>query len=126
MPVMAFMVWLPVPRFQACHAGQSGYSSLVKTATITELKNRLSAFIDQVKGGETVLVLDRGRPVARLESAASPQTGGEGRLERLERHGILRRGSAGSTRSVLAAKPPATSKGASVVDALIAERRSSR
>src|SRR5438132_740680 len=39
----------------------------MKKASITEAKNNLSALIDSVKGGSPVLIVDRGRPVARLE-----------------------------------------------------------
>ena len=39
----------------------------MKTATITEAKNGLSALIDRVRAGEQVLITDRGIPVARLE-----------------------------------------------------------
>jgi prevent-host-death family protein len=35
--------------------------------TPAEAKNTLSALIDGVKGGSPVLIVDRGRPVARLE-----------------------------------------------------------
>lgn len=35
---------------------------------IRELKNELSKYIDRVRGGEEVIVTDRGRPVARLSS----------------------------------------------------------
>ncbi len=34
--------------------------------SISDLKARLSAFLDIVRNGEEVLVTDRGRPVARL------------------------------------------------------------
>ena len=34
---------------------------------IRELKRRLSEYITQVRQGETVIVTDRGKPVARLE-----------------------------------------------------------
>ncbi|MCP3964406.1 MAG: type II toxin-antitoxin system Phd/YefM family antitoxin [bacterium] len=34
----------------------------MKTAALTETKNNLSVLIDQVRHGETILVLDRGRP----------------------------------------------------------------
>ena len=43
---------------------RNGYSSHMKTATLTETKNQLSALIDQVRHGETILILDRGRAVA--------------------------------------------------------------
>jgi prevent-host-death family protein len=41
----------------------------MKKATITEVKNQLSALIDRVRHGETIVITDRGRPVARLVSA---------------------------------------------------------
>ena len=38
----------------------------MKTAAVTELKNRLSHYLRLVARGESVTILDRGRPVARL------------------------------------------------------------
>ncbi len=38
----------------------------MKTASISELKARLSAFLDVVRNGDEVLVTDRGQPVARI------------------------------------------------------------
>ena len=38
----------------------------MKTAAVTELKNRLSHYLRLVARGESVTVLDRGRAVARL------------------------------------------------------------
>jgi prevent-host-death family protein len=38
----------------------------MRQAAVTELKNRLSHYLRLVARGETVVVLDRGRPVARL------------------------------------------------------------
>jgi prevent-host-death family protein len=64
----------------------------VRRATITETKNRLSALLDRVRHGETILVMDRGRPVARIEPAVTgPSDDADGRLARLERRGIVRR-----------------------------------
>ena len=66
-----------------------GYNSLVKRASISEAKNQLSALIDRVRQGQSIVIEDRGVPVARLEalSGAAP----EGRLARLEREGIISR-----------------------------------
>ena len=52
----------------------------------------------------------------------------EGRLARLEQQGVLRRASAPLPlpRDVLTAKPPRPGEGASVLEALLAERRESR
>jgi hypothetical protein len=50
----------------------------------------------------------------------------EGRLACLERQGLLRRPSAPLPREILMAKPPKSSKGASGLETLLAERRDSR
>jgi len=38
----------------------------MKTVNITELKNRLSVYLNDVKAGEEILVRDRNQPVARI------------------------------------------------------------
>ncbi len=38
---------------------------------VRELKTHLSKYLDRVRGGETIVITDRGRPVARLEPAPS-------------------------------------------------------
>jgi len=98
----------------------------MKRATLTDTKNNLSALVDQVQHGETILILDRGRPVARLESVVGLVDDPEGRLVRLERQGLLRRASVALPREILMAKPPQPSEGASALDALLAERRDGR
>jgi prevent-host-death family protein len=98
----------------------------MKKATLTETKNNLSALVDQVRHGETILILDRGRPVARLESVLGEEDDPEGRLARLERQGVLRRASAPLPRDLLMTTPPRPSGGASALEALLAERRESR
>jgi prevent-host-death family protein len=99
----------------------------MKKASITEAKNRLSALIDGLKSGTPVLIVDRGRPVARLE----PVTGSsadepEGRLSRLIRNGVVRPARARLSRQLLAGQPPRPKGRASAVAALIAERREGR
>jgi prevent-host-death family protein len=98
----------------------------MKKVSITEAKNGLSALIDGLRGGSRVLIVDRGRPVARLE----PVSGGgkdeqEGRLSRLVRDGVVRPGRVALPRSLFSEKllPKAD---ASVVAALIEERREGR
>ena len=93
----------------------------MKSATITEVKNQLSAIIDRVKAGETVVVTDRGQPVATIEPVRA-DVDEAARLLRLERNGIVRP----------ASKPPPPLQTAlptaksSAVEALIDERRSGR
>lgn len=96
----------------------------MRRATITEAKNGLSALIDQVKAGETVLITDRGVPVAYLSPTSSAEDD-EDRLTRLERAGILRRGR-GDPRRILERPPTPTIGGASVVELLLEDRRSGR
>lgn len=97
----------------------------MKTATITEAKNRLSALINQVRAGESILILDRGTPVARLE----PLTGykdAAGQLRRLERAGIIKVGTAPPPVDLISKPGPKLPPGVSAVEMLIEERRSGR
>ena len=97
----------------------------MKRATITEAKNGLSALIDQVKAGESILITDRGVPVARLEPAttATTTTGDDdaGRMARLERAGLITRGS-GDVRWLL--DRPLTPTRGSVLELLLEDRES--
>lgn len=95
----------------------------MKRATITEAKNGLSALIDQVRAGETVLITDRGVPVARLEPAAATAGDDDGRLARLERAGVIRRGT-GDLTEFLARRPVRTRDGRGITDLVIEERES--
>ena len=75
---------------------------------------------------ETVLILDRGLPVARLEPAWQAKEDGDGRLARLERQGLIRRGTGAVSEPILESVPPRAKKGASVLDALLDEREEGR
>jgi prevent-host-death family protein len=99
----------------------------VKKAKISDLKNRLSSYLDHVRGGGSVLVLDRDQPVARIvplgraPDGSSPSTGDE-RLTRLERRGLIRRGTGGLP-DWLGRRRPHRLRGSLLKD-LLAERRS--
>ncbi len=95
----------------------------MKTATITEAKNGLSALIDRVREGESVLITDRGIPVAVLEPAAG-RVGVDDRLARLERAGIIRRGTGTPPVELLREQRPKPRAGADIVAAVLDERRS--
>ena len=97
----------------------------MKKASITETKNNLSALIDGLRGGSPVLIVDRGRPVARLEPVAGREDGGQdGRLSRLVRDGVLRPPRTGPPAALFSASPPCAD--ASAVELLINERREGR
>jgi prevent-host-death family protein len=99
----------------------------MKIASITEAKNSLSALIDGLKAGSPVLIVDRGRPVARLEPVTgSAQDGPDGRLSRLLRDGVVRPRRSDPPQSLFRGRPPRVRAGASGVDALTTERREGR
>jgi len=67
----------------------------MKTVGSRELKNRLGRYLCLVGKGETIIVTDRGKPVARLvPPEPEPETtySIEDVLKRLEAEGHLRRG----------------------------------
>ncbi len=70
------------------------YFTSMQSVGIKALKNNLSAYIKAVEAGETVLVTDRGKVVARLVPEKvvhdRPQTEEE-ILQQLEREGVLTR-----------------------------------
>jgi antitoxin (DNA-binding transcriptional repressor) of toxin-antitoxin stability system len=82
----------------------------MKSAKIAELKNNLSRYLDYVKAGGTVMVLERDRPIAQivaLSRSRVPRRGtDDGRLDRLERRGVLRRGSGGLPEWLGKRRPP--------------------
>ena len=102
--------------------------ALMKTASITEARNSLSALIDGLKRGSGVLIVDRGRPVARLEPVVSGHDEGdaEGRLDRLIREGVVRPGRAPLPKVLTNSRPPSPKRGASAVRALLEDRRQGR
>jgi antitoxin (DNA-binding transcriptional repressor) of toxin-antitoxin stability system len=97
----------------------------MRRASVSEAKNSLSALLARVRAGGSVVIEDRGVPVARLE-ALGGAADGEGRVARLVRAGVLRSPRAAAPESVLRARPPKPQPGASASAALIEERRSGR
>ena len=79
----------------------------MKSVKIAELKNRLSYYLRLVQRGESILVRDRDRVVARIErveEAAMPRTDAEW-LDRLERRGVIRRGTGRLPRGWVSRRP---------------------
>lgn len=99
---------------------------VMKSVNIAELKNRLSRYLRAVRRGESLLVRDRDRVIARIEPAGPRDAllgDDEARLADLERRGILRRGSGPITKELLARRPHVK---ADVVGALLRERDEGR
>lgn len=89
------------------------------TASISELKNRLSEYLRKVQAGETVVVLDRNRPIARIERIVGKEAD-EARLSRLEAAGLIKRATKPLPLDLLRSPPPKSKR--SVVEALLEER----
>lgn len=96
----------------------------MKSVSISELKNRLSAYLGIVRSGEPVLITDRDEPVAIIERVGT-RAGDDPRCLKLERAGLLRR-PAGHALDLAALREPAPSPAASVIEALIEDRREGR
>lgn len=93
-----------------------------KTVKIAELKNRLSYYLRRVQRGESILVCDRDRVIARIERVGpGERLAEEDRewLERLERRGAVRRGAGAVTPEWVARRPRVQ---ADVVAALLRDR----
>ena len=103
-----------------------GYTSHMKKASVTETKNNLSAILRRVREGETYLILDRGKPVARLERVSTDSRGADERCSDLERRGLLRRGRGSVRNDLIETAPPELPKGLSALAYLLEERRKGR
>jgi prevent-host-death family protein len=102
-----------------------GYNSLVKKASISEAKNAFSALLDRVRQGRTIVIEDRGVPVARLEPIAE-RLDPDGRLARLERQGFVRAPRRPLPKRWLESRPPRLLKGRRASDVVLEERRDGR
>ena len=99
----------------------------MKKVGITELRSNLSRYLDQVKKGNPIFVLRRNQPVAQivpLQKAARSSASDEARIARLERKGLIRRGSGGSGQWLVKRRPVKVS--GSVLQDLLDERGSGR
>ncbi|HME68683.1 MAG TPA: type II toxin-antitoxin system prevent-host-death family antitoxin [Myxococcota bacterium] len=93
----------------------------MKAVAVKELKNRLSAYLRDVKNGEVVLVTDRGVVVAELRqpSAGAMLGAHDQALERLHVQGVL---SPGLPQDPRAYRPSPLGRGVTSQDLLDAER----
>ncbi len=96
----------------------------MKTAAVSELKARLSQYLNRVKAGEEVLITDRGNPVARLlpisRAAVRRDT-----MENMEKRGLIKLGSGRLPKDFWAIPRP-KDPGGSVLQALLEEREKGR
>lgn len=94
----------------------------MRRTSITDAKNNLSALIDHVRRGETVIICDRNRPVARLQPVGPGDAAADAPwLASLVRDGVV--APAGKPLSIRSLpKPVKPARPVSIVDALRADR----
>lgn len=95
----------------------------MKRASVTDAKNGLSALLDRVRHGESIVIEDRGIPVAQLNPVTGTGGGADrDRLTRLERHGVIRPAVSSAPVKRLAAPPPRPRSAVSLSARVVAER----
>jgi antitoxin (DNA-binding transcriptional repressor) of toxin-antitoxin stability system len=94
----------------------------MKTVGIRDLKNRLSEYVREVRGGEEILVTDRGKVVAELRPPTPPvaRASIHPGLAALARRGVLVLGKANSP-DLYALLPPIMAAGST--EELLSEER---
>jgi prevent-host-death family protein len=99
----------------------------MKKASISETKNHLSQLLEEVKSGTTILILDRNRPMARLEPLGPEEGSSSEAVATLVRNGL-----AASPRralhlpAFLERKMVRLPAGTSAVQTLLSEREADR
>jgi len=96
----------------------------MKTAPVSELKARLSEYLNQVKAGIEVLITDRGKPVARLVPILRSKDLKES-LVRMEKQGLIKLGSGKLPKDFWRMDRPDDPQGL-VLKALLEEREAGR
>jgi prevent-host-death family protein len=87
------------------------------TVGARELKTRLGGYLQQVRQGRTLVITDRGEPVAELKPFPGA-TGDDAKLERLKALGVVTR----LENRPLAPFRPVRGRGASVSTAILEDR----
>jgi len=110
------LIWLDWPF-------PSGYNSQMEKVSVSRLKDQLSAYLKKVQDGQTLLVTDRNKPVARLEPVTRAASETQ-RIARLVEQGIasLPKAPPLSIEEIRRMRPAAP--GARLLEALLEERES--
>ncbi|KAB2961349.1 MAG: type II toxin-antitoxin system prevent-host-death family antitoxin [Thermoanaerobaculia bacterium] len=97
----------------------------MKRHSVSEVKNSLSAVLARVRAGATIVIEDRGVPVARIQPLAG-SADAEGRAARLVRAGLARPPGATDADPVLRGKLPRLRGRTALSAQLVEERRAGR
>lgn len=94
-------------------------------ANVSTLKNGLSRYLQKVRQGETIEVVDRDLLIARIVPIEPATQRSEDWLVQLDRLGLVRRGAMKGCQEILKGLPPGKLS-ANVLDALLDERSEGR
>lgn len=86
---------------------------------VRELKTRLGRYLREVRRGRTIVITDRGEPVAELRPVSLGAAGSEGEIDRLVALGRVTRASKGP----LAPFRPIRLNGRPVSEAIVEDRQ---
>ena len=81
------------------------YNSLMIKANVSTLKNSLSRYLQKVRQGETIEVVDRDLPIARIVPIGASMQDSEEWLAQMERLGLIRRGAMKGCQGILNGRP---------------------
>ena len=94
-----------------------------KRSSISYTKNNLSALIDRVRHGESITIVDRDQPVARLVPVTGrSQEDLTENLAALERAGLIKRGAIEPVALAKGWEPVRSTAGGDILAALLADR----
>ena len=102
----------------AAGCGHHDYMARRPTVGARELKTRLGGYLQQVRQGRTLVITDRGEPVAELKPLSGP-TDDHATLDRLQALGAVTR----IEKRRLAPFRPIGSRGRSVSEAIVEDRQ---
>ena len=89
-----------------------------KAVGIRELKTRLGSYLREVRRGRTIVITDRGEPVAELRPMALARSGKQAEINRLVALGHLTR----TSKTPLAPFRPIRHKGRALSNAVVEDR----
>ena len=97
----------------------------MKSAAVSKLKAGLSEYLAKVKAGEEVIVMERGKPIAKLVPLPRDGLASSNHLQALARAGLVRLGTGKLPAGFWKMPRPKDRQGA-VLKALLAERDEGR
>ena len=106
---------------------ENGYNGVMNRANISYTRNHLSEMIARVREGESILIVDRQHPVARLEPVLRADDPNTRWQEDLARRGLIRSARSRIDPRALQSMPRATpEEQGDILDALRADREDGR